>query len=209
MRVGFDAPSTSTSTPARPRTMLSTFAWNMEPSFIAGVDGSMVSNFFVRFFPTFDNERDRLIDVYTPDATFSFSANTGIPPRARIEGLHVSKEFPNQRKLEWSTWLGAGMGGSRNLGRMNGLQKVTQSLHLGSREVVNAIKALPGTIHDVAGSPEKFCVDAFPVRQGEHTNLFVTVHGQFTEGKYVPCCMIYVAHHVCYLFSIGWGYPIL
>ena len=166
--------------------MLSTFAWNMEPSFIAGVDGSMVSNFFIRFFPTFDNERDRLIDVYAPNATFSFSANTAIPPRARLEGLHVSKEFPNQRKLEWPVWLSGGMGGSRNLGRLNGLQKVTQSLHLGNQEAVNAIKALPVTRHDVAGSPEKFCVDAFPVRQGEQTTLFVTVHGQFTEREFVP-----------------------
>ena len=161
--------------------MLSTFAWNLEPSFIAGVDGSMVSNFFIRFFPTFDNERDRLIDVYAPNATFSFSANTAIPPRARLEGLHVSKEFPNQRKLEWVPWLSGGNGGSRNLGRMNGLQKVTKSLHLGNQEAVNAMANLPGTRHDVAGSPEKFSVDAFPVQQGDQTNLLVTVHGQFAE----------------------------
>ena len=105
--------------------MLSTFAWNMEPSFIAGVDGSLVVNFLMRFFPLFDNQRGALLDVYAPNATFSFSANTSIPPRARIEGIHVSKEFPNQRKLEWAPWLNGGNGGSRNLGRMNGLQKVT------------------------------------------------------------------------------------
>ncbi|KAI0635688.1 NTF2-like protein [Trametes polyzona] len=181
-RVGFDAPSSSTSAPTRHHTMLQSFAWNMEPSFIAGVDGSIVSNFFVRYFPLFDNQRGALLDAYAPDATFSFSANTGIPPRARIEGIHVSKEFPNQRKLEWPPWLSGGLGGSRNLGRMaGGLQKLTQSLHLGSEQVVKAMLNLPATRHDVSGSPEKFSVDAFPIRQAERTNLLVTIHGQFAE----------------------------
>ncbi|RDX57556.1 NTF2-like protein [Lentinus brumalis] len=180
-RVGFDAPSTSTSAPAHPRTMLSTFAWNMEPSFIAGVDGSLISNFFMRFFPAFDNARGSLLDLYATNATFSFQANTAIPPRARIQGVHVSKDYPHQRNLQWGPWLEGGNGGSRNLGRVNGLQKVSQSLHLGNEEIVRAQAALPLTQHDVAGSPEKFCVDAFPVRQGEQTNLLVTVHGQFTE----------------------------
>ncbi|KAI1797343.1 NTF2-like protein [Ganoderma leucocontextum] len=177
-RVGFDAPAASTSSPFQAPSMLSTFAWKMEPSFIAGVDGSLVVNFLMRFFPFFDNQRGALLDAYAPNATFSFSANTSIPPRARIEGVHHSKEFPNQRKLEWGTWL---KGGSRNLGRLNELTRVAQSLHLGNQEAVKAMAALPQTRHDVAGSPEKFSVDAFPVRQGEQTNLLVTLHGQFVE----------------------------
>ncbi|KAI0768083.1 NTF2-like protein [Trametes elegans] len=181
-RVGFDAPSTSNGASSRPHRIPTTFSWNMEPSFIAGVDGTIVSNFFMRYFPLFDNQRGALLDVYAPDATFSFSANTAIPPRARIEGLHVSKEFPNQRKLEWPPWLSGGLGGSRNLGRMaGGLQKLSQSLHLGSDQVVKAMADLPGTRHDVAGTPEKFSVDAFPLKQGERTNLLITVHGQFAE----------------------------
>ena len=157
----------------------------MEPSFIAGVDGSLVSNFFMRFFPLFDNQRAALLDAYAPNATFSFSANTAIPPRARSQGVHVSKEFPNQRKLEWAPWLSGGNGGSRNLGRMNGVEKVTQSLHLGSQEAVKAMVNLPSTRHDVAGAPDKFSVDAFPVQHGEQTNLLVTVHGQFSERESV------------------------
>lgn len=174
--------------------MLSTFGWNMEPSFIAGVDGSLVSNFFMRFFPLFDSDRNQLISVYAPNATFSFSANTAIPIRARIEGIHSSREYPNQRKLEWPPWLSGGRGGSRNLGRMNALEKVTQSLHLGAQEAVKAMIELPRTRHDVAGSPEKFSVDAFPVRQGEQTNLLVTVHGQFSERKSRNICVRLSTH---------------
>ncbi|KAI0833225.1 NTF2-like protein [Trametes gibbosa] len=182
VRVAFDAPTPSASTSARHHTLLTSFAWNVEPSFIAGVDGTIVSNFFVRFFPLFDNQRGALLDAYAPDATFSFSANTGIPPRARIEGIHVSKDFPNQRKLEWAPWLSGGLGGSRNIGRLTGgMQQLTQSLHLGSEQAVKAMADLPSTKHDVTGSPEQFSVDAFPIRQGESTNLLVTVHGQFAE----------------------------
>lgn len=163
--------------------MLSTFAWNMEPSFIAGVDGSLVVNFLMRFFPFFDNQRGALLDAYAPNATFSFSCNTSIPPRARIEGIHYSKDYPNQRKLEWGVWLTTSQGGSRNLGRVSELARVAESLHIGSQEAVKAMAALPRTKHDVAGSPEKFSVDAFPVQQGEETNLLVTLHGQFVERK--------------------------
>ena len=198
-RVGFDAPAASTSSPSRASSMLSTFAWNMEPSFIAGVDGTLVVNFLMRFFPFFDNQRGALLDAYAPDATFSFSCNTSIPPRARIEGIHYSKDYPNQRKLEWGVWLSTSQGGSRNLGRVNELARVAESLHLGNQEAVKAMAALPPTRHDVAGSPEKFSVDAFPVRQGEQTNLLVTLHGQFIERKSHHSCMIGVASLILYI----------
>ena len=193
-RVGFDAPTASPAGPSRPHTMLSTFAWNIEPPFIAGVDASLVSNFCMKFFPLFDNQRGALLDAYAPNATFSFSANTAIPQRARNVGVHTT--LPNQRKLEWAPWLSGGNGGSRNLGRMNGLQKVTQSLHLGNQEAVKAMGDLPSTRHDVAGSPGEFSVDAFPVRHGDQESLLVTVHGQFTERKLISSVAKCKADHV-------------
>jgi nuclear RNA export factor len=134
------------------------------------------------FFPTFDNERETLVNVYHPAATFSFSANTAIPIRSRIQGHHTSKDMPNQRKLEWVPWLAGGAGGSRNLGRMgHGVDKMLNSLHVGAEEAIKSMTNLPKTLHDVAGAPEKFCVDAWPVGQGESMNLFISVHGQFIE----------------------------
>ena len=135
-----------------------------------------------RFFPLFDNQRSALVDAYHPSATFSFSANTTIPARARIEGFHYSKEMPNQRKLEWAPWLNGGLGGSRNLARMHGTgERMLKTLHVGGEEAVKAMVELPGSKHDVGGSPEKFCVDAFPIIHAEGTALFVTIHGQFAE----------------------------
>jgi nuclear RNA export factor len=61
---------------------------------------------------------------------------------------------------------------------------MVNSLQVGGLEIIQAMANLPGTIHDITGPPERFCVDAFPVPQGDIMNLLVCVHGQFTERKY-------------------------
>ena len=129
-----------------------------------------------RFFTLFDTQRSELLDVYHPAATFSFSANTSIPPRARIQGLHST--LPNQKNLKWDVWLGGGNGGSRNLSRVGNVDKMAQSLHLGRENVVQSALGLPKTKHDIAGAPSAFCLDGWLTG----STLFVTVHGQFTEG---------------------------
>jgi hypothetical protein len=155
----------------------------LHPLFI--IRPRIFSQILSSFFSTFDSQRATLTPAYHPAATFSFSANTSIPARARIQGFQHSKEMPNQTKLEWSPWLTGGKGGSRNLSRIgNDIEKTAKTLHIGADEAVQAMVALPGTVHDVAGAPEKFCVDAWPMGQGEATTLFVTVHGQFSEGKF-------------------------
>ena len=137
-----------------------------------------------RFYPLFDNQRSALADVYAPNATFSYSIVTAIPPRARVQGFHTSKEMPNQRKLEWSPWLSNASGGSRNLSRMGGgLDSRVRSLHHGPEEIVKAMTALPATTHEVTGAADKFCIDAWPVGQGDSMLLFICLHGEFAEGE--------------------------
>ncbi|KAI6120024.1 hypothetical protein EDD16DRAFT_1578909 [Pisolithus croceorrhizus] len=178
--IAFDAPVPSCTTVTEERPTATTFPFEMKPSFITGVDNAVISSFLVRFFPLFDNQRAALLDAYHPSATFSYSVNTSIPSRARIQGLHSSREFPNQRKLDWAVWLGD----SRNLtrlGRSDGAQKAVNTLHVGSEAVVRAITALPKTKHDISGSPDKFCIDAWPIGQGDSMKLFISLHGQFNE----------------------------
>ncbi|KAF8434089.1 hypothetical protein L210DRAFT_3554016 [Boletus edulis BED1] len=177
--IGFDAPGPSSGPVTEKRPTATSFPYEMKPSFITGVEDSIISNFLVRFFPLFDDQRAALLDAYHPSATFSFSVNTTIPARARIQGLH--NQLPNQRKLDWSVWLN---GGSRNLNRLgggSGSDKAFSSLHLGSEAAIRAMSALPKTKHEISGSPEKFCIDAWPVGQGEDLKLFISLHGQFTE----------------------------
>ena len=144
------------------------------------------SNDWPSFLPLFDNQRTALMDVYHPNATFSYSSNTSIPVRARIEGYRYSKDMPHQRKQDWTRWGTSKSGGSRNLNRLAGgsVEKLVKSLHVGNEEIVKAMAELPSTKHDVAGSPEKFCIDAWPVQQGDSPQLFVTIHGQFEEGMF-------------------------
>ncbi|KAF9223914.1 NTF2-like protein [Gyrodon lividus] len=177
--IAFDAPGPSTVSVTEKRPTATTFPYEMKSSFITGVEESVISGFLVRFFPLFDDQRTALLDAYHPSATFSFSINTAIPARARIQGLH--SQLPNQRKLDWSVWLN---GGSRNLNRIGGgggLDKAFNSLHLGSEAAIRAMSALPKTKHEISGSPEKFCIDAWPVGQGENLKLFISLHGQFIE----------------------------
>ncbi|KAJ7650754.1 hypothetical protein FB45DRAFT_997566 [Roridomyces roridus] len=173
-KIAFDVdPKTVTTNPVTAPSATS-FPFEMGPSFIDGVDPSLVSTFLSRFFPAFDNQRPSLGDVYTPGSTFSYCANTSIPARARVEGVVYSKQMPNQRKLEWTPWLG---NGSRNLSRLIG-DRVISTLHTGSEDIVQAIIKLPLTKHDILGASEKFCVDAFLAGVG----LLVVVHGEFVEA---------------------------
>ncbi|KAF7795999.1 hypothetical protein EIP86_007168 [Pleurotus ostreatoroseus] len=181
VKISFDVPHATTSGPSAPnhRPNATTFPVEMMPPFVTGVDGNFVSGFLMRFFPLFDTQRGALADAYAPSATFSYSANTAIPARARIEGFHHSKEMPNQRKLEWAPWLTSG---SRNLSRLGGGgDTLAKTLHIGGDAAVQTMSKLPATRHDVSGSPEKFCVDAFPINHADGTALLITLHGQFTE----------------------------
>jgi nuclear RNA export factor len=60
---------------------------------------------------------------------------------------------------------------------------MVKSLHIGGEDTVKAIVNLPATKHDIAGPPEKFCVDSFPV----DGRLLLTIHGEFIEGELQPC----------------------
>ncbi|KAH6909208.1 hypothetical protein BKA70DRAFT_1477020 [Coprinopsis sp. MPI-PUGE-AT-0042] len=181
-QIGFDVPKPVAAPAAVKKPSATTFPVQMQSNFITGVDGSIVSNFLVRYYNLFDNQREALVHAYDPAATFSYSVNTAIPARARLQGFQYSKDMPNQRNLTWAPWLTADNGGSRNLTRLSsGLSKALESLHIGGPKAVSVIQTLPGTRHDISGPPEKFCLDAFPVPIGQGMGLLVTVHGQFTE----------------------------
>ncbi|KAG6331184.1 hypothetical protein ID866_7905 [Astraeus odoratus] len=179
--ISFDAPGPSSSAASEERPTATTFPFEMKPSFITGVENTLISNFLGRFFPLFDSQRAALLDVYHPSATFSFSVNTSIPTRARIQGLHSSREFPHQRKLDWAVWLGRGSRNLTRLGGSDGVDKAVNTLHVGSEAIIRAMTALPKTKHEISGASEKFCIDAWPVGRGDDMKLFISLHGQFNE----------------------------
>ncbi|PPR05969.1 hypothetical protein CVT24_004633 [Panaeolus cyanescens] len=178
-QISFDAPQGAAVSLPVEAPNATTFPFGISPTFITGVDGALISEFLVRFFNTFDTQRDALESVYDTTSTFSFSVNTTIPTRARQAGLHTSQALPNQRKLTWGPWLG---NGSRNLSRVGvSAQQLVEDLRVGPQQIVELVKKLPGTRHNITGPPEKFCLDAFPVSRDQFTGLLVTLHGEFIE----------------------------
>ncbi|KDQ13518.1 hypothetical protein BOTBODRAFT_133413 [Botryobasidium botryosum FD-172 SS1] len=184
-KIGFDiAVADSSAAPVPSSSQLSmTFPFEMRPNLIAVGCEDQTIQFLSRFISEWDTSRASLRAVYAPAATFSWSANTSIPPRARVRGYHTSKDMPNQRRLDWTPWLS----GSRNLQRVvTNLDKTTASLHTGPDEIMDFFSRLPRTAHELSDNA-KIVVDAWPVAgllpgEGDAgTALFVTVHGQFAE----------------------------
>lgn len=161
--------------------------------YLGGVD-PIVAEFLTRFFTFFDADRSALESAYAPHASFSMSANTSIPPRARKRGFLHHADMPNQKALNWEFYRGA----SRNLERINTASskanpdKAMELLHTGPQAIMAAFRSCPPTKHDMS-RPEAFSVDAFPMigilhGEGYGTDaLFINVHGEFAEGKSGPC----------------------
>jgi nuclear RNA export factor len=179
----------STTMPVLPE--LPSFPAPMQPNLFVGGVETISAQFLTQYFTLFDTNRSALDAVYAPHATFSLSANTSIPPRARKRGFLHSAEMPNQRSLNWEFYRGA----SRNLERINAgssstnPDKAVELLHTGPHAILAALVCCPATKHDMS-KPEKFVVDAFPMvglLRGEGCGtdaLFIQVHGEFAEGIY-------------------------
>ncbi|KAF9026032.1 NTF2-like protein [Hymenopellis radicata] len=176
----FDTPSSSTSAVTVSKPSATSFPVEMQSSNISGVSGDLVTNFLFRFFDAFDKNRMALVDVYDGSCTFSFSANTAIPERARIQGFQV--KLPNQKSLDWKVWLDNAAGGSRNLTRLRQwVDKHDDRLKIGNEDTVRSLLQLPATDHALSGSAENFCVDTMAVPHGANVGLLVIIHGQFKE----------------------------
>lgn len=170
------------------------FPVGMRTSTFEGGVGSITGQFLTQFFAAFDlppsSRGPALAPVYAPNATFSISANTSIPPRARKRGFLHSAEMPHQKELSWDYYRTE----SRNLERLGsgkaGPGKAVELLHSGTEEIVKALMRVPATRHDTS-TPDRVIVDAFPmvgILHGQQNGgasadaLFVNVHGEFAEG---------------------------
>ncbi|PAV16685.1 NTF2 [Pyrrhoderma noxium] len=163
-KISFDAPVASSSSDSQKVSGPDFFPFQMAPSFITGVDGSVISGFLSRFFPLFDTDRTALADVYDP-------------------GMAYIQRYAQPAKAGLGPWIKNPIGGSRNLSAIkSGLERELRSLHTGPEEIIRTISHLPGTNHAVAGAAEKFCIDAWPVGTGAAAMLFLCVHGEFSEA---------------------------
>lgn len=96
--------------------------------------------------------------------------------------------MPHQKKLDWADW----QANSRNLDRVRHVKRSATLLQTSTVEILRSLeKHVPATKHEITGEgAANFLVDAWAVdgvlsadtSPPIGTALFVTVHGQFTEG---------------------------
>lgn len=188
-RLAFDVEAStvnsgSTSAPTAPAS--TTFPLPMQSNlFLDNVDAT-TAQFLTQYFTLFDTNRSALGIVYAPKATFSLSANTSIPPRARKAGFQV--RMPNQKALNWEFYRTQ----SRNLERItgsSGVDKAVDLLRSGPQEIIEVLSKFPATKHDMSKG-ENFVVEAFPMGgmlngAAEYGSdaLIINIHGEFVEGS--------------------------
>ncbi|EGF98090.1 uncharacterized protein MELLADRAFT_118604 [Melampsora larici-populina 98AG31] len=143
---------------------------------------SVVSRFCVQFFNAFDHDRQSLMDVYATNATFSLSASTMIPTRARLAGLTKNRpEMPAQQLPSWHQYISI----SRNIARLKG-NRLAERIANGPAEIIKYLDLIPTTKHPLteAADQDKFVVDAWQmpsmVTDGSGV-IYLTIHGQFQE----------------------------
>ncbi|KIY68730.1 NTF2-like protein [Cylindrobasidium torrendii FP15055 ss-10] len=181
-RIAFDVPTDTAGAQPVPAPSATTFPFEMLGTVMhGGISTELVGNFLMKYFELFDHNRPALIGAYNESCTFSVSANTNIPDRARIQGLQ--RKFPNQSKLSWGDWLDTPTGGSRNLTRTREWSKHDNRIRVGNQQVIEGISELPRTLHDLASSGN-FVLDAMVVPHGNSPAMLLNIHGQFVEK---PC----------------------
>lgn len=68
------------------------------------------------------------------------------------------------------------------------LQDARDKLYTGADDILVGLSSLPSTKH-VVTEGEKFIVDALQMDIGAGPQLFINIHGEFTEGK-SPLCYL-------------------
>ena len=43
-----------------------------------------------------------------------------------------------------------------------GVDREIRTLHKGPDEIIKTLNSLPGTMHEMAGAADKYCIDAWP-----------------------------------------------
>ncbi|KAH8919090.1 NTF2-like protein [Atractiella rhizophila] len=148
------------------------FPLGMQGGFMDAEAASLVTPFLTRFLPLFDSNRNDLIPVYAPHASFSYSVDTAkVPVGVKRSQLKTAPKGA----ISWDDFKHS----SRNLAR-TGNHKAKISLATTREEIVKALNKFPKTGHDLS-TPEAYCVDGWKVDTESGPRIMLMVHGEFTK----------------------------
>lgn len=116
-----------------------------------------------------DNNREQLLNLYSPQSQFSVSVDSTIPPSTVTD----SDQTPA---------FGYYMSSSRNISKVSSEKSIQQRLSIGQESINSIFKTLPKTKHHLQEQPNEYSMETISYPQ--INGFVITLHGFFEEtGK--------------------------
>lgn len=140
-------------------------------------DADISKNFVIRFFPTFDSDRNALLnEYYDSQSLFSMNVNTQAP-RAQTDTAAPP--------ASWDHYIKS----SRNLLKINHTRARMNRLANGREKIRALWNTIPAVRHaDLKSEPEKWCIECHPISAVPDRKicagvggLIITTHGEFVQ----------------------------
>ncbi|CCK71324.1 uncharacterized protein KNAG_0G02680 [Huiozyma naganishii CBS 8797] len=138
-----------------------------QPFFCESTDLTQLSTDFLSYFLNlWDNNREQLLGMYSPQSQFSVSVDTSIPP-STVDGADQNPSFGYYLPV------------SRNCTKVSTPKLLQERLSIGFEAIGAAFQSIPKTKHSLLESPTDYSMEvlAFPQVSG----FTVTLHGEFQE----------------------------
>ncbi|CAI4054248.1 hypothetical protein SUVZ_16G1180 [Saccharomyces uvarum] len=131
--------------------------------------GQSSTDFATNFLNLWDNNREQLLNLYSPQSQFSVSVDSTIPPSTVAD----SDQTPS---------FGYYMPCSRNISKVSSEKSIQQRLSIGQESINNIFKTLPRTKHHLQDQPNEYSMETISYPQ--INGFIITLHGFFEEtGK--------------------------
>lgn len=131
--------------------------------------GQSSTDFATNFLNLWDNNREQLLNLYTPQSQFSVSVDSTIPPSTVTD----SDQTPA---------FGYYMSSSRNISKVSSEKSIQQRLSIGQESINSIFKTLPRTKHHLQDQPNEYSMETISYPQ--INGFVITLHGFFEEtGK--------------------------
>ncbi|CCD27313.1 Mex67p NDAI_0K01220 [Naumovozyma dairenensis CBS 421] len=128
--------------------------------------GSSSTDFVTNFLNLWDNDRNQLLNLYTPQSQFSIAVDTSQPP-STVEELDANPSFGYYLSM------------SRNICKVSSEKSIQQRLYLGPEFIGNVFKALPKSKHYLQERSNDYSMEAIAYPQVN--GFLITLHGVFDE----------------------------
>ncbi|CAD6648825.1 HN1_G0022640.mRNA.1.CDS.1 [Saccharomyces cerevisiae] len=131
--------------------------------------GQSSTDFATNFLNLWDNNREQLLNLYSPQSQFSVSVDSTIPPSTVTD----SDQTPA---------FGYYMSSSRNISKVSSEKSIQQRLSIGQESINSIFKTLPKTKHHLQEQPNEYSMETISYPQ--INGFVITLHGFFEEtGK--------------------------